>query len=81
MDGRTDRQTDRQNYDPQDRASIATSSGKNNKNSDYDGAAATAAVATTTNDNNNKLYRTSRDTHNTKLFIITADACLTVDNS
>jgi len=28
-DGRTDRQTDRQNYDPQDRASITASRGKN----------------------------------------------------
>jgi len=28
-DGRTDRQTDRQNYDSQDRASIAASRGKN----------------------------------------------------
>ena len=28
-EGRTDAQTDRQNYDPQDRASIAASRGKN----------------------------------------------------
>ena len=28
-DGQTDRQTDRQNYDPQDRASISASRGKN----------------------------------------------------